>query len=96
MKKQTTATRFWGMLAVICAFSIGLWQIAFAQGSAMEQAIQTNILRDTFRAQVSIAEELRILNKTLRRIECVERLRNFGNAARHCAEGVETANEWSQ
>lgn len=76
--------------AILCA-AIPL--TARAQGSAMEQMRQTDLLRDMLRAQQSIANELQTLNKTLRRIECIERYRF--QSALHCAEGAQTQNEWS-
>lgn len=80
-----------GAIAVKAAIvSFALTQRAVAQGP-LEQVTQTNVMRDQLRAQLAIAEELRTLNKTMRRLECIERYR-FSQRL-HCVEGVETQNE---
>lgn len=66
--------------AILAGFALGSYfetPRATAQGSAMEQTIQTTVMRDLLRAQVSILEELRTLNATLRRFECFERRKNY-------------------
>lgn len=60
---------------------------AAAQGSAMEEAVQTNIMRDTLRTQASILEELRTLNDRLRAADCLRRL-SYG-AQYQCNKGEE-------
>lgn len=68
---------------IILAGSLSLATVGhgLAQNLPLEQAAQTNILRD-------IARELRTLNETLRRIECIERRRNFGHDTMQCPEGA--------
>lgn len=74
------------MRTIILALCAVFPSIAHAQ-LPLEQARQTDILRDTLRAQASILEELRMLNERLRAADCLRRL-SYG-AQYQCNKGEE-------